>query len=403
MDYLKYSHYFSLPTQGNIYSMANLELANGTSKLLVASLKREIFCFEYIDGPKDQLIPTAREVSFTYIPTGAEIISIDAYNKSSNNNEFVVGITIIKNSNDSDALETYLNIYSGWEASDDFNIENIAQNCQNVELNFIPYRLIHTDYIQWNDEDVILKEKVFLLSGSDNLIHVFREGLDHLFKEMEAKEYFPELMKTPSPVVWMDLLYVNNKSERLFVTGCECGYLRLVKVCTKTKKIMFNFSTRLDNYISNVKLYTCGNDVNMIVISSVLSPIVFNNVMKYGLSNYISLPRNSSTTLLTCCDVIDIDLDGQLEILVGSSAKEIILYKQYDDHKWILDDVKKVSSPIFGIKHVDITGDAVKEMIVFSMKGVHIFQQDPDYVQMILNEKITELRRKDVARIKDMM
>lgn len=69
MESLKYSHYFSLPTQGNIYSLANLELANGTSKLLVASLKREIFCFEYIDGPNNQLIPTVREVSFTYIPS----------------------------------------------------------------------------------------------------------------------------------------------------------------------------------------------------------------------------------------------------------------------------------------------------------------------------------------------
>lgn len=45
------------------------------------------------------------------------------------------------------------------------------------------------------------------------------------------------------------------------------------------------------------------------------------DILKYGLSNYESLPRNNSTTILTCCDVTDIDMDGDLEILVGSSAK----------------------------------------------------------------------------------
>lgn len=54
--------------------------------------------------------------------------------------------------------------------------------------------------------------------------------------------------------------------------------------------------------------------------------------------------------------------------------KEIFLYKQYYNEKWELDEIKKVSSPIFGLKHADVTGDGVKELVVFSMKGVHIFQ-----------------------------
>jgi hypothetical protein len=63
--------------------------------MLVASLKRDIFCIEYQDSG-GALIPTTREVSFTYIPSGAEIISVDAFNKSATKNEFVIGITIIK-------------------------------------------------------------------------------------------------------------------------------------------------------------------------------------------------------------------------------------------------------------------------------------------------------------------
>ncbi|KAL3285500.1 hypothetical protein HHI36_000032 [Cryptolaemus montrouzieri] len=401
MDHLNYSHYFSLPSQGNVYTMANLELADGSNKLLVASLKREIFCFEYLDGPDGQLIPTSREVSFTYIPTGAEIISLDAYNKSSEKNEFVVGITIIKNSSEQDSVETYLNIYSGWEASEDFNIENIAQNCQNVELNFTPYILKHTDLMIWDDENIISREKVFLLSGSDHVIHVFLEGPDHLFKEIDAKEYFPEFTKHPSPVVWVDVMHINNESQRLVAIGCECGYVRVTRVCGKTKKILFNFSCRLDNYISHVRLYkTDEGAVNMIVINSVLWPLVFSDIITFGLSNYYTLPRHTSTTVVSCCELADIDLDGNMEILVGNSSNEVVLYKYHADKKWWLEEVKEVSSPIFAVKYVDLTGDGVREMIVYSMKGVHVFQLDPDFVQNAIEEKMKKLTEADLKTIK---
>lgn len=75
MDNLKTAHYFSLPSQGNIYTLAKLHLASGSSKLLVASLKREVFCFEYSETSNGILIPTVKEVSFTYIPSMYRIIN----------------------------------------------------------------------------------------------------------------------------------------------------------------------------------------------------------------------------------------------------------------------------------------------------------------------------------------
>lgn len=51
------------------------------------------------------------------------------------------------------ALETYLNIYSEWEESKEFNIESISQNCLNyIELKFIPYQLTHTYLVTWDGE-----------------------------------------------------------------------------------------------------------------------------------------------------------------------------------------------------------------------------------------------------------
>jgi hypothetical protein len=42
------------------------------------------------------VVPQTQELQFTYIPGGSEIISIDAYNRSTTANDFVIGITIIK-------------------------------------------------------------------------------------------------------------------------------------------------------------------------------------------------------------------------------------------------------------------------------------------------------------------
>lgn len=69
MDKLENAHYFSLPSQGNIYTFAPLRLVNGSNKLLVAALKREVFCFEYLENSNGVLLPTTKEVSFTYIPS----------------------------------------------------------------------------------------------------------------------------------------------------------------------------------------------------------------------------------------------------------------------------------------------------------------------------------------------
>lgn len=93
---IKDAHYFQLSSQGNVYTLTSIQLANGTNKILAASLKREVFCFEYPDTISDILMPTTKEVLFTYIPGVAEIISMDAFNKSVTENDIVIGITITK-------------------------------------------------------------------------------------------------------------------------------------------------------------------------------------------------------------------------------------------------------------------------------------------------------------------
>lgn len=43
------------------------------------------------------------------------------------------------------------------------------------------------------------------------------------------------------------------------------------------------------------------------------------------MTDYATLPRHDSTSILTCCEIADIDFDGEKEILIGNSA-EVSLY-----------------------------------------------------------------------------
>lgn len=187
MNNLIDAHWFPLASQGNIYSMTKLCSPNGSNKLLVASLKRKIYSCEYHLMLDLNLRPMVKELLFTYIPSmrncfkkyifflqyiindslhkfsvcfigGAEIISIDAYNKSDTADSFVIGITIIKTS--ADTIERYLNIYTegavDGEGDEGTSIEAIAQNCLMVELSYTPYHLYHTILPQQNSTHEVI-------------------------------------------------------------------------------------------------------------------------------------------------------------------------------------------------------------------------------------------------------
>ncbi|TSO37095.1 KICSTOR complex protein kaptin [Bagarius yarrelli] len=79
------------PSQSNIYGLCQA----GENELLAATLKGKVVCFRYQDL-QQKIRPVAKELQFTYIPVDAEIVSIDAFNKSPPNRGLVVGITFIK-------------------------------------------------------------------------------------------------------------------------------------------------------------------------------------------------------------------------------------------------------------------------------------------------------------------
>lgn len=51
-----------------------------------------------------------------------------------------------------------------------------------------------------------------------------------------------------------------------------------------------------------------------------------------------------------------------------------MLYKRDNNGIWWLEEMKRISSPILGLKCIDMSGDGVKDFVILSMKGIHILQ-----------------------------
>lgn len=124
-------------------------------------------------------------------------------------------------------------------------------------------------------------------------------------------------------------------------------------------------------------------------VNSILPSVLFRDVLNHGLQKYDTLKRLDTTSVLSCCEVADIDFDGVPEILIGSSAEEVAIYKFDWEKGFAFLEERRVVSPVLGMKYVDVTGDGMKELIIFTLKGVYIFQHDPRYVDKRIKEKLS--------------
>uniref|UniRef100_A0A0C9PM13 Kptn protein n=1 Tax=Fopius arisanus TaxID=64838 RepID=A0A0C9PM13_9HYME len=403
-------HWFPLASQGNVYSMSKLCSPCGVNRILVASLKRRIYSCEYHQSNDKILRPIVKELLFTYIPNGAEIISIDAFNKQPHDEEFIIGITIIKPSGEG-TVERYLNIYSETAAdgeSGETSIETIAQNCLSMELTYTPYLLYHTLIC----DKEIGEEIVWLISGNDNQIHMIREDKQtHGYVESRIDKYFPELINLQALVLGISVYYYHGNKMRLTAISCECGLVKVSQVDVESSRIIKEWVLRYDRPVSSIQIFSRYNSVvcdfiktegdgekedsptlDILVVNAINSAIVFMDVLRTGMKIQINLPsmETSDCTLSSC--VADINMDSVNEILLGTYSQEIFVFS-YSSHNssWILLDKRKFDAPVHSMCYLDLTGDGMKELVVLTQRGVYILQHDQRRVQHLLEERMKEL------------
>ncbi|XP_043276595.1 KICSTOR complex protein kaptin-like isoform X2 [Venturia canescens] len=407
------AHWLSLPSQGNIYSMTKLKSSNNSHKVLVASLKRKIYSCEYHPCPTWYLRPLVKEQLFTYIPSGAEIISIDAYNKQDSGNELVIGVTLIKQNNES-SVERYLNIYTegvgDGDSEESSSIESIAQNCLMVELNYTPYHLYHT-FLPPTDAG---SEIVWLISGDDQNIHMIREDkLSHGYAEIAIEKYFPELADLRAVALKIDIYYYANSKKRLTVVGCKCGLVKVSLIDVEKFVIIKCWTLRYDSPVCSVNIFpdrmkihtpefikhldSTKNEksdenpfLNILIVNALNGTVVFTDVLNLGMTSDVTLIKIESTDCVLCSCIADINMDGKNEILLGTYDQELIIFT-LRGNIWELTNRKQFDAPIYSIAYVDLTGDGVKELIVMTQQGVHIMQHDPKEVNRKWKKRLNDL------------
>ncbi|XP_035969965.1 KICSTOR complex protein kaptin isoform X2 [Halichoerus grypus] len=345
-------------SQSNVYGLAGG--AGGRGELLAATLKGKVLGFRYQDL-RQKIRPVAKELQFNYIPVDAEIVSIDTFNKSPPKRGLVVGITFIKDSGDKGS--PFLNIYCDYEPGSEYNLDSIAQSCLNLELQFTPFQLCHAEVQVGNQ-----LETVFLLSGNDPAIHLYKEneGL-HQFEEQPVENLFPELTNLTSSVLWLDVHNLPGTSRRLSALGCQSGYVRVAHVDQRSQET-----------VDRPQREEYG-----VLVASMLEPaVVYRDLLSRGLEDQLLLPGSDQFDSVLCGLVTDVDLDGRPEVLVATYGQELLCYKYFGPESGLPEAERGFrllwrrgfSSPLLAMAHVDLTGDGLQELAVVSLKGVHILQ-----------------------------
>ncbi|KAM5236868.1 KICSTOR complex protein kaptin [Ctenodactylus gundi] len=389
-------------SQSNVYGLAGG--ADGRGELLAATLKGKVLGFRYQDL-RQKIRPVAKELQFNYIPVDAEIVSIDTFNKSPPKQGLVVGITFIKDSGDKGS--PFLNIYCDYEPGCEYNLDSIAQSCLNLELQFTPFQLCHAE-VQVGDQ----LETVFLLSGNDPAIHLYKEneGL-HQFEEQPVENLFPELTNLTSSVLWLDVHNLPGTSRRLSALGCQNGYVRVAHVDQQRQEVLQTWTVLQDGPISRVIVFSLTaphseetkdksrQEEYSVLVASMLEPaVVYWDLLNSGLQEQLLLPGSDQFDSVLCGLVTDVDLDGRPEVLVATYGQELLCYKYYGPEAGLpgtergfrLLWQRSFSSPLLAMAHVDLTGDGLQELAVVSLKGVHILQHSLTQASELA---LTRLRR----------
>ncbi|XP_064602889.1 KICSTOR complex protein kaptin-like isoform X2 [Liolophura sinensis] len=348
------AHFCSLHSQTNVYALTKILMSDGPNKLLVAPIRGQVVAMEY-QRIHEKLNPSSRAIQFTYIPGDAEIVSLDAFAKSQHGAGLTVGITFLKlQENESRPLKQFLNIYSFWQQGTEFNLDSFATGCVMLELDFVPYQLTHTELVCEKG-----KETVFLLSGTDNKVHMYKEDRQqNTFVEYPSLEHFPEFGDLSSSILWMDILYVSS-IRRVTGFGTESGLVVVSLINVSSKVVEKSWSVQLDSPITTVKFFSqdtslsCpafidtdnisssqstdeddGDDernpqLNLLVTSALEVATVYRDVLSNGLNCFLILPDSNKFDSVMCACAMDVDFDGQNEIILGTYGQELLVYKYH--------------------------------------------------------------------------
>src|SRR5690606_22544005 len=116
----------------------------------------------------------------------------------------------------------------------------------------------------------------------------------------------------------------------------------------------------------------------LLVCGAIGFAVVYENVQKVGLEHPQILSGSDGVDSILCAEVADVDWDGEVELVIGSYSREVLIYKnvllQNGTRKWQEISRRSFTAPVYGLRFVDLIGDGMPELIVSTMYGVHMMR-----------------------------
>ncbi|NWV20199.1 KPTN protein, partial [Origma solitaria] len=382
-----------LGSQSNVYGLAALAgpgagagagAGAAPGGLLAAALKGKVLLFRYLQL-RPRLRPLAREMQFTYIPVQFwGVPRVSGWLSGVPGCFWGVSDRFFGVPQDSgDKPSPFLNIYCDYEPGSEFDLDSVAQSCLNLELRFTPFQLCHAQ-VRVGEH----LETVFLLSGNDPGIHLYRENPgSHQFEEQPIQLLFPELQDIPSNVLWLDVQTLPGSGHRLSALGCQSGFVRVARVDQQSRAVLQRWSLQQDGPISTVLLFPLPPEPHedpedcwsLLVSSALESTVVYRRILRRGLAEPLELPGSCGSDAVLCAKVTDVDFDGAAEILLGTYGQELLCYKYFGPNSGGFGQFlplwsRRFPSPLLALEPLDLTGDGLREIAVVCLGGLHVLQ-----------------------------
>lgn len=192
-------------------------------------------------------------------------------------------------------------------------------------------------------------------------------------------------------MLWLNVLSI-DPNRRLTAFGCQNGSVGLSLVNQKGPEILKNWRVQHDSPISTVLLFPLKQQqqstdtnssqretFNLLVTSAVEMAVVYRDVEQYGLSRQLCLAESDQCDAVLCALVVDLDFDGQHELLLGTYGQDLLCYKFHQPTGAFEDKLqllwrRSFKSPLLSLMYLDLDGDGLRELAVLTLKGLHILQ-----------------------------
>ncbi|KAI7852020.1 hypothetical protein BDC45DRAFT_194455 [Circinella umbellata] len=280
-----------------------------------------------------------------------------------------------------DEFHYYLQIFKGSSSFLEQTLLNIKDHSQIITIPNAPMQISH---IQTNDHQ---KGPIFLLTAMDGQIHVFAQennDQDQFVESNNLATVFPIINRINDRrirILYMHI-YDQPNGEKVICAGGQDGDI-ILAFYDKDGHELSSYTTRIFSPITSVLIFQprVSKKVNeddvlhLVVTCAIELAIVYKCIKKNGLEKSRVLPQSGNYDSVLCSHVMDVDWDGENEILIGTYGRQVLIYKQVagtQDYNILWR--RQFSYPIYRISHLDLNRDGLDELIVTTMYGVHILQ-----------------------------